>query len=259
MADWRRSGAHPDKTTLAFKLQRAISAPGHIAPYIGRYIQYLRLSRRAGSQEELFRLYVDDLAKQNADKAVGPSDSKSDWDAIGNLQFNRLLEEGLKPHHRILDIGCGNLRGGWRMIQYLDEGNYVGADISREILIAALDTIRSHGLSEKRPYLYAIKGMELNFLPAGFDFANAHSVFSHCEMPAIVKCLTEVRGLLKPHGTFALTFLESQGAPFNILRQDFYYPRTDLIGAAERAGFDVSVCEGWGHIQTRLLCRVGGH
>ena len=35
-----------------------------------------------------------------------------------SLQFDYLVEHGLKPGHRMLDIGCGNLRAGWRFIDY---------------------------------------------------------------------------------------------------------------------------------------------
>src|SRR5205807_6035012 len=51
------------------------------------------------------------------------------WEEIGRLQFEFLTGNGLKPHHRLLDVGCGALRGGLHFIRYLDEGNYVGVDL----------------------------------------------------------------------------------------------------------------------------------
>ena len=34
------------------------------------------------------------------------------WDEIGRLQFEFLRARGLKPNHRLLDIGCGS--SAWR-------------------------------------------------------------------------------------------------------------------------------------------------
>lgn len=37
------------------------------------------------------------------------------WDEIGKLQFEFMVKQGLKPHHKFLDIGCGSLRGGYSL------------------------------------------------------------------------------------------------------------------------------------------------
>ncbi len=45
----------------------------------------------------------------------------------------------------MLDIGCGNLRAGWRFIDYLEAGHYYGIDISPDILMAAKQTLTTQG------------------------------------------------------------------------------------------------------------------
>jgi hypothetical protein len=35
------------------------------------------------------------------------------WEEIGKLQFDFLVQQGLKPSHCFLDIGCGSFRGGF--------------------------------------------------------------------------------------------------------------------------------------------------
>jgi hypothetical protein len=52
------------------------------------------------------------------------------WEAIGRLQADFLVSPCLQPHHHLLDIGCGSLRGGAKLISYLDAGNYVGTDLN---------------------------------------------------------------------------------------------------------------------------------
>src|SRR5689334_7701637 len=56
---------------------------------------------------------------------VGPP---SDYDLIGGLQFTLLFQAGLREHHRLLDIGCGSLRGGRLFIPYLLPGRYTGVE-----------------------------------------------------------------------------------------------------------------------------------
>ena len=34
------------------------------------------------------------------------------WDEVGQLQVDFLVSRGLMQHHKLLDIGCGSLRGG---------------------------------------------------------------------------------------------------------------------------------------------------
>lgn len=58
------------------------------------------------------------------------------WDELGKLQFDLLVQQGLKPQHFLLDVGCGSLRGGVHFIRYLEPGHYFGVDESRELLDA---------------------------------------------------------------------------------------------------------------------------
>ena len=34
------------------------------------------------------------------------------WEEMRRLQFDFLANQGLKPDHKLLDIGCGSMRGG---------------------------------------------------------------------------------------------------------------------------------------------------
>jgi len=45
-----------------------------------------------------------------------------------------MLEHGLQPGDVLCDIGCGALRGGRLLIEYLDRGNYLGLDGEGELV-----------------------------------------------------------------------------------------------------------------------------
>jgi ubiquinone/menaquinone biosynthesis C-methylase UbiE len=162
------------------------------------------------------------------------------------MQFNYLIEHGLQPTHRVLDIGCGNLRAGWRFIQFLTPGGYYGIDISPDILIAAKETVAKYGLQEKLPHLTITKDLRLDFLPDGyFDVVHAHSVFSHSPISVIDECLAHVGRILAPGGFFDFTFDRTERKEHHVLREDFYYRTETLTGLAGRHGLIARFMEDW--------------
>ena len=56
---------------------------------------------------------------------VGPAD---EYDTNAAMQFNVLTSLGLQGQHKLLDIGCGSLRGARLSIVYLKPGNYFGIE-----------------------------------------------------------------------------------------------------------------------------------
>ncbi|MGV8813791.1 MAG: hypothetical protein ACOH2D_06735 [Gelidibacter sp.] len=51
------------------------------------------------------------------------------WKYTRKFQFQFLLDQGLQKTDKLMGIGCGTLRGGIPMIQYLNTGNYYGMDV----------------------------------------------------------------------------------------------------------------------------------
>ena len=58
---------------------------------------------------------------------------------MGGLQRDFLVDQGLMPEHRLLDVGCGALRAGIHLVEYLDPGHYYGIDINETVLDAGYD------------------------------------------------------------------------------------------------------------------------
>src|SRR5712692_1040090 len=50
----------------------------------------------------------------------------------GRRQFVALLNEGLKPESKVVDIGCGCLRTAYWLIRFLDAGGYHGIEPARQ-------------------------------------------------------------------------------------------------------------------------------
>lgn len=133
------------------------------------------------------------------------------WDEIGRLQLDFLRNRGLRPHHRLLDVGCGALRGGLHFVRYLDPGNYYGVDMNQPFLDAGYDVeLKAAGLTDRLPRsnLLCSDAFEVERLGVEFDFAIAQSLFTHLTFNRIRQSLQRVARVMKPGGAFYATFFE---------------------------------------------------
>jgi SAM-dependent methyltransferase len=237
--------AYKDRSRLGYKIRYAVRRPGRVPPYLRRLARdsWLRLTTR--DHVSYYRAVMRSDASRSADGAVGTADHER-WLALGQMQFDYLVGHGLKPGDRMLEIGCGNLRAGWRFIDYLDTGNYYGIDISPDILIPAQHTLNEQGLQAKLPHLTPVRDLTFAFLPDdAFTVVHAHSVFSHSPIEIIEECLAHVGRVLAPGGFFDFTFDRTEGAEHHVLHEDFYYRTETLIALAERYDLAGRFMEDW--------------
>jgi SAM-dependent methyltransferase len=132
------------------------------------------------------------------------------WDELGALQFEFLKKAGLQPHNKLLDVGCGSLRGGVHFVRYLEPGNYVGLDLNQSLLQAGYDIeLAILGLQDRLPRENLIcTGDFLLEIDTKFDFALAQSLFTHLTFNRIRQCLERLVHVMKPGGVFYATFFE---------------------------------------------------
>jgi len=137
------------------------------------------------------------------------------WEEVGRLQRDFLVKQGLKPHHRLVDIGCGSLRGGVKFVAYLDANRYYGIDLSGDLLKAGYaQEIVPAGLDAKLPRdnLSVSDSFDIGGFGVQFDMGIAQSVFSHLPMPYLVDCLARIAPHFVPGGIFFVTcFLVPDG------------------------------------------------
>jgi len=248
------------RTGVIGKIGKAVRHPSLAWGYLRRILRNRRLSTDAARTDHLAfyrRVMADDVAHKTARGAVGTADPAA-WLQLGERQFRYLVDHGLEPHHRMLEIGCGNLRAGWRFIEFLGVGAYTGVDISPEILIAAEETLAERGLQAKRPYLFVVADMAFAALPdACFDVVHAHSVFSHSPVEVVEAAFDGVRRVIHPEGFFDFTYNESADETYwGTLREDWFYPAQMLVDLAASHGFTAEPMPHWVHPQAKLRLRV---
>lgn len=164
------------------------------------------------------------------------------WDEMGARQFDFLVSQGLLPEHKLLDIGCGSLRGGIRFIDYLEQGNYYGFDLSSEVIAAGRSKVKEAGLDHKAPNLFVNeeKNLRFDFLDGQkFDFLLAQSVFSHLKPPHIEECFANLGKVMYLGSKFYFT--HHPGTEYRARSStDFEYPHSFFAELAEKYGLKIS-------------------
>lgn len=190
------------------------------------------------------------------------------WEEIGRLQFDFLVEKGLKPSHYLLDIGCGSLRGGVHFIRYLEAGHYIGLDKSAPLLKAGQEIeLKREGLVDKDPVFILSDHFDLTVLPKKmrFDYMLAQSVFTHLMPEQILYCLISVAPRLRLTGALYATFWLSKfdgithGAPHPKRKGEKRFVRyvpTDLERIAAKAGLKIRFIGEWGHPRGQLMMEI---
>ncbi len=198
----------------------------------------------------------DGAANRSVDvrsKLAGPPDL---WEMKRAFQIHFLKQVGLLPHHRLLDLGCGPLRGGTPLIEYLEAGMYTGVDVRREALEEGRRELTKSGLSTRQPALVHCKRLrELN-LEQKFDHVWAFAVLIHLEDRILDDAIAAVSRHLAPDGVFHASVNvgshpdgEWQGFPV-VYRSAAFYSSTFERHCLEVA--DIGCLRDYGHEHPRL-------
>lgn len=186
------------------------------------------------------------------------------WDELGQLQFDFLTSQGLRPSHTLLDVGCGSLRGGVKFIPYLEPGRYWGIDKDPTLLQVGWDIeLAKGGLTARQPreQLVCLDDFQFSSLGIQFDYAIAQSVFTHMPLNRIRRCLARLAPATRQGGRFYATYFEiskSQdreaaqvhsvgGATSHSDRAFYHYSRRDMDFVIEDLPWAVDHIGDWGH------------
>jgi SAM-dependent methyltransferase len=132
------------------------------------------------------------------------------WEEIGNLQKYFLISQGLTPDSKFLDIGCGCLRAGEKLIPFLNDNNYYGQDINSYLIsIGIQKVIPQKNLHHKitKENFCVSEDFSLSFSDdVKFDMAISQSVFTHLPLNHLYMCLLNIKNYFKPKSKFFVTF-----------------------------------------------------
>ena len=278
-----------DCTTCLHDMAEGLVLSGRYQKAMSLYELIVQTRQLRGNTQELItKCYEESL--RGTEKPTGPEPSKGlnpydrqlspaeietnehrsfvggMWDEMGRLQFDFMKEQGLRPDHHFIDVGCGSMRGGIHFIAYLDPGHYQGIDINASLIEAANKELASAGLLAREPRLLVNDKFEMHRFNQTFDYGIAISVFTHLPMNHIIRCLSEMRKVLKPEGEFFATFFEAPSSSFtdtithapggvvtNYDADPFHYSLKEVEFMAEAAGLTVRLIGEWNHPRNQKM------
>lgn len=179
------------------------------------------------------------------------------WEEIGKLQFEFLLQQGLKPHHCFLDIACGALRGGVHFIPYLQTGNYLGIEKERRLLELGLEQELDKAIyEEKKPKFVISENFEFDKFSEKPQFSIAQSLFTHLNVNDIRLCLKNLRQLVEQDHLFFATFFEggsSSNPEASHSHGYFRYSRDEMTKFGKKTGWKAIYIGEWQHPKSRMM------
>jgi SAM-dependent methyltransferase len=183
------------------------------------------------------------------------------WNSHGNRQLEFLVGQGLRPEHRLLDVGCGPFRAGRHFIDYLEPGHYFGIDANHSLITTGYE----RELTEQQRAKLPVTNLRANDRFDGdfgvpIDYAIANSVFTHVSLNHIRLCLFRLGKVVRPGGSFYATFFERRARtpvdhigpskrdkPFFTEKNVFWYYRGDLEWASTFGPWEYRYIGDWGH------------
>ena len=123
------------------------------------------------------------------------------WKESRDFQIRFLRQMGLKTSDKVLDIGCGPLRGGLPLIKYLDKGMYVGVDIRPEVIDEAKNQIAINRLEDKAARLIVSSTFGQGcFEEERFDYVWCFQVLYHLSDELAERCFAQIAAVLDLDG-----------------------------------------------------------
>jgi len=180
------------------------------------------------------------------------------WEEIGQLQFDFLLSQGLKPHSYLLDIACGSLRLGVKVIPYLEPSHYLGVEKESELVKEGLEKELDPNIRiEKRPNIIISKSFEFERLNHKADFAISQSLFTHIPSSLITLCFKKLHPWLEDDGSFYATFFRTErkvkNPTWSYDHGYFAYTQAEMREFGEKNGYVYKYIGDWNHPQNQVI------
>jgi 2-polyprenyl-3-methyl-5-hydroxy-6-metoxy-1,4-benzoquinol methylase len=155
----------------------------------------LKLARRAWWR--FVRIFS---AKERLEALVGPPGA---WAVSSEFPLKFLTHVGLEPHHKLLEIGCGVLRGGIPLIRYLNANCYTGYDIRTQSIELAHEQLAKNRVADKNPSLFVSSEFGRDVLEdRRFDRVLAFQVLYHLEDHLARECIAATAEFIERGGIF---------------------------------------------------------
>lgn len=213
-----------------------LALTGNWKKFYGWYLDRQDHSKNAKDLREL------GLAKREGGQNKGLYDT-----SMGDYHLRFLVSHGLRPQSKILDLGFGFGRTMIPLVKFLETGNYIGSEISKERHRIATEWLELEGLCNNEAQLVLAFDNEFEFIKnRSLDFVWAQSVFTHLPEKELTSILMRLKSKLKQTGcvVFNFTVSKSCGSERSSIK-DFRYAPEKIDEIVARMGYAIQYLDDW--------------
>jgi SAM-dependent methyltransferase len=196
-----------------------------------------------------YALHTDQRVDLSPEGAIG---SHLEWDIHGDWQRDFLIEQGLRPEHRFLEIGCGTGRLARKLVPYLDHDRYGGVEISDKARGHAFGLAFTEHWLKKSPVFYATVHHVATEVKQ--DFLWAFSVFIHLPEFVMRDVFAECAKRMGPSSRFYFSYVPEKIDTRTGLKQ-FRHSLATYQAACASAGLSFTDVP-WPHQQRIALAQL---
>jgi ABC-2 type transport system ATP-binding protein len=132
------------------------------------------------------------------------------WEEAGERHLEFLREHGLRPSDRVLDVGCGPLRTGVKLLKFLEPGRYVGVDSDASMIEAGVRIEAPlAGVDPSRGQYYIGNATDLAAVEGAFDVIWVNGLVQDLPHEQTALVLASAIRRLAPGGRLFVAYFEA--------------------------------------------------
>ncbi len=152
------------------------------------------------------------------------------YDLNGGMQFQFLLDLGMREYSRVLEVGCGSLRLGRFLMMFLLPGRYYGVEPNTKILEEGIHhnlgapAAENQLIALKRPTFADNSDFDFSFVREPVDFIVAQSIASHTGVKETRELLANVGRVMHEESIAMVTYIRTVNPETCNDKDGWFYP-----------------------------------
>jgi SAM-dependent methyltransferase len=229
---------------LSFEEWQALNPGGTFKEYTAKlpFEEWEALNPNGTFKEYYVASVLDALAGRKCHATLGPLTQPGSIERAESV-VDALIGLGVERSNIVVDYGCGTLRVGRKMIQYLEPSHYVGLDVDRRILNTGLEILPPGLAEEKTPVLEVIDDDVLDRVAAMRpDWIFTKGVLHHVPPAELREFFGSISRLAHSGTKIVVLARLSDAETQHASDRTWFHSLEGIISFVKQLGFDAEVC-----------------
>lgn len=171
------------------------------------------------------------------------------FETAGRKSLVALIQQGMLPGSKVLDVGSGCLRCGYWLIHFLDRGCYFGIEPNIQMHEAGIRVLLEPDLTTlKEPCFDHNDRFDFSVFQCKFDFVVGRSIWTHASKAQIETMLDSFLEVKTEHGVFLTSYIRP-----TLFNRD--YQGSQWIGRSHQSQVSGIICHRLGWIKAACAKR----